>query len=233
MAAQTDSGDFLTLVLPYLKDCQAAELAQAVLERWTVGQVVSLVEHQSIDVRRVAAVVLGLIGDVDCVPNLTSALHDSDSQVNRMAEHSLWSIWFKASKVEAIRPFNRGVNLLNDEDYEQAIIEFERSIQFDPDFAEAYNQTAIAHFFLGQWPLAIEACENAIGLIPVHFGAIACLGHCQMQVGALDEALECYRQALSINPCMPGIGMAITQIQEQLRRDKAASGTFLSLDVVI
>jgi len=233
MAAQIDPCDFLALVLPFLKEGQAAELAEAVQVRWKTGQVARLIEDQNTDVRRVAAVVLGLVGDLDCIPNLTSALHDSDSQVNRMAEHSLWAIWFKASKPEAIRPFNRGVSLLNEEDYAQAITKFDQSIQFDTNFAEAYNQTAIAHFFLGQWPSAIEACEQAIGMIPVHFGAIACLGHCQMQAGNLDKALECYRQALLINPCMPGIGVAITQIEEQVRRDKAASGTFLSLDVVI
>lgn len=221
-----DAKQFLELTLPALRNGDAAALAQMVKVRWKARELCPLLRDSDADVRRVAAVTLGLVGDMRVVSCLTGALHDADPQVNQMAEHGLWSIWFRSGSVQAHQPFREGVAMLAAESYPPAVACFEQATRIDPRFAEAFNQRAIAHFFLSEWELAINACRSAITLVPVHFGAIAGMGHCYTQLGELRRALACYRRALEINPRMPAIIQMIQRLEGHARSDNDSSGMF-------
>ncbi len=210
-----DASDFIEVIRPALAAQDPHVLARTVRQRWHARQVCQLLAHYDVEVRRAAAVVLGLVGSMDDAVALTLALKDNDTQVNQMAENALWSIWFRAGRSEAAVHFNRGLACLAREDYSCAIQRFEDAFAVDPDFAEAYNQCAMAHYFLGQWDEAIADCRRTLGRIPTHFGAILGMGHCHAQKGELDQALTCYRRALVINPNMPAIARTIVSIQRQ------------------
>lgn len=206
--------EFLDVVLPALAQGDAAAVAGHVLARWRPVEVCALLNRSGdLDTRRVAAMTLGLVGDRTVVHCLAKALHDPDLTVNQMAEHSLWAIWFRCAHPAAHEPFQRGLTLLSDEEYHQAIDHFEQAYDRDPEFAEAYNQCAIAHFFLDQWQEAIEDCRRTLLQMPIHFGAMASMGHCHAQLGELDQALKCYRSALTINPRMTAIRATIARIE--------------------
>jgi tetratricopeptide (TPR) repeat protein len=226
-----DAQQFLAIAEPALAGGRASELAEAVSSRWTPAELCPLLQHGEVDVRRVAAVTLGLIGDRSVIDCLARALHDKDPQVNEMAEHGLWSIWFRLCSVEAAEPFQRGLGCLEAERYDQAIAPLREAQQFDPDFAEAYNQCAIAHFFRGELDEAIDDCHAAIERMPCHFGAMAGLGHCYTQLDRLDEALACYHRTFAIHPRMGGIRQAIDRIESKRRRTEPTplpSATVLS-----
>jgi tetratricopeptide (TPR) repeat protein len=219
-----DGQVFLEAVRPALEAGDAKALADAVGDRWQPKQVASLLNHCCVDVRRVAAVALGLVGDACVVGCLARALRDPDEKVNEMAEYGLWSIWFRSGDARAAKPFREGVALLGAESYEQAIDKFLEAQQIDPDFAEAYNQCAIAHFFVGDWMAAIDECRECVKRVSVHFGAISGMGHCYTQLGDLPKALHCYRQAISINPRMPAIARAIERLEARIRDINDSSG---------
>jgi len=216
MHISRDGQAFLAAVRPALERQDPKALAQSVDGKWTALDVRQLLKDSHVDVRRVAAVALGLIGSMDDGSGLVDALADADPQVNHMAEHALWSIWFRACSRQACRPFRAGVAAMASESYEKAVGCFEEAFAIDPDFAEAYNQCAIAHYFLGQWSQCLEDCDRTIERIPQHFGAILGKGHCYAQLGMLDDAMDCYREALKINPQMPAIEQAIDQIRRRL-----------------
>ena len=221
-----EPSEFLRIVRPALEAGDAALLAQAVQVRWRPDELCRLLRDGEKDVRRVAAVTLGLIGDMQSVPCLTRALRDEDEQVNQMAEHGLWSIWFRSGDPKAAEPFRDGVALLSTESFDKAITKFHLATQIDPTFAEAYNQCGIAHYFLGQWKAAIADCRRTIRLVPAHFGATAGMGHCYAQYGKLREALRCYRRAMRINPRMTAIADAIERLEVNIQ-DLDSSGEFL------
>lgn len=226
-----DADEFLAAVLPALKACDAAALAKAALARWKPTQLCGLLKHTNIDVRRVAAIVIGLVGNTTHVNCLTHALSDADRQVNQMAEHSLWSIWFRSGNPEAARPFREGLSHLSADQYEQAIEKLTEAADIDPGFAEAYNQLGIAHFLAGHFDESILACRKAIQLVPSHFGAIAGMGHCFAQLGELNLALRCYRRARRINPQLEGINQAIDRLQTKIK-DMSDSGEFMVESIV-
>jgi tetratricopeptide (TPR) repeat protein len=230
MPQPIDSVQFLDVVRKPLAAGDADALVRAVRVRWSCHQVCPLLRHPQADVRRVTAIVLGLIGDRSTIACLTRALQDEDEQVNQMAEHGLWSIWFRSGKPCAVEPFRQGMALLANEDYACAADRFHQAVQCDPHFAEAFNQCAIAHFFLKQWTQAISDCEAAIALIPTHFGAISGMGHCYTQMGRMNEALLCYRRALGINPRMSAVAAAIARLgSRQCNPSLDSSGIFGSL----
>ncbi len=221
-----DGDDFLDAVRPALSRCDAPALAQAIKARWRTRDVASMLRHDSSEVRRVAATALGLIGDMKCVGPLTRALHDDDWQVNELAENALWSIWFRSGKPQAAKPFCQGVALMASEQYEEAVTAFNEATTLDPQFAEAYNQCAIAHFLLSQWRASIADGRRAIELVPSHFGAFASMGHTYVELGDLEKAVQCYRRALRINPRMHTISRALEPLEIALRERRDSSGIY-------
>ena len=221
-----DGCQFLKTVRPALESGDCTALAQAVSARWRPKEISSLLTHVDVDVRRVAAMTLGLVGN-HCVSNyLVQALHDPDEQVNQMAEHSLWTIWFRAGSCKSAKPFREGLALLNIDAYREASAKFAEAASLDPQFAEANNQCAIAHFFIGEWELSMERCNRCLDVMPNHFGAMAGLGHCYAQMDKLEIAMDCYKKALLINPRMPAISKAIGRIERRLRGENGSSGSF-------
>ena len=213
MLLPIDADEFMSVVVPLLEKEDPRALAQTVSLRWRPRQLCSLLQHENVDVRKVAAVTLGFVGDRNVAGYLTRSLRDQDACVNQMAEHGLWSIWFRSGNSQAAMPFREGIALLGDEVYRDAIMKFQESIGLDPMFAEAHNQCAIAHFFLSEWTESIREAQQTVRLAPCHFGAIAGMGHCYTQLGDLQHALACYRRAIRINPRMPGVARAIDRLE--------------------
>lgn len=217
---------FLDIVRPGLQEADAARLARDVAQHWTPAQISSLLVHDEPDLRRVAAVVLGLVGDRSVIGALAKALHDADEQVNQMAEHGLWSIWFRTGDCKAAKHFRQGVALIGSENYEQSLEHFGCALRIDPNYSEAYNQCAIAHFFLEQWEQSLAYCKRVIQHVPMHFGAISGMGHCHLHLGQLEEALACYKRSLEINPRMPAIADAVERLKQQIHDSNDSSGMF-------
>lgn len=207
---------FLDVVRPHLESGNADSLAEAILEYWHPKQLCSLLSHRDANVRRIAAVTLGFVGDRSCVGCLSRCLHDEDEQVNEMAEHSLWAIWFRSCEPAAVKSFQEGMAFVVAETYEPAIDCFRDALRIDPDFAEAHNQCGIARFLLGHWRDAIEDCKRTLLRQPCHFGAMAGMGHAYAQLEDWPNALDCYRRAIAINPRMPAIVGAVECLDRKL-----------------
>ena len=58
------------------------------------------------------------------------------------------------------------------------------------DFAEGYNQRAIAYFMLEELSKSIEDCKKTSELNRYHFGALAGMGHCYLKLGDLAAAMD-------------------------------------------
>ena len=221
--ASPDPSLFLRTVRPALEAGDAERLARAVTARWRVSELGGLLRAADPVVRKVAAVVLGLVGDMRAAPWLVRALRDEDVEVNRMADHGLWSIWFRAGRPEAHKPFGEGMAALACEDYSAAVALLHRASRLDGDFAEAFDQCAIAHFLLGQWTPALADYREALRRVPYHHGAMAGAGHCFAQMEQLDEAIKCYRRALWINPHLTAIRRTVDRLTHHLSDGTAAS----------
>lgn len=214
---QIDPEEFVASVQPLLEARDPAALLELLKSRWTREQIMRLLSCNCCDARKVAALALALVGGRCSLKELTAQLRHPDPMVNQMAEHAIWSIWFRLGTLEANHELCCGTRSLNRGDCDQAIRHFTQAIELDPTFAEAYNQRAIAKYLQERYDESLEDCGRTVELMPCHFGAWAGMGHCHAHMGRLAEAAECYDKALSINPGFTGIKQALTELNKRLR----------------
>ena len=214
-----DPREFIASVQPVLEAQDPAALLVLLKSRWRREQILGLLSSDDCDARKVAALALALVGTKCCVNALAAQLKHPDPMVNQMAEHALWSIWFRSGTCEANHELCRGTQALNRQSYDQAIAHFSHAIELDSTFAEAYNQRAIVKYLREQYNGCLEDCRRTVDLMPCHFGAWAGIGHCHAHQGRLADALQSYRKALSINPHLSGIPQVIRELKKRVHED--------------
>lgn len=205
------------MVRPCLESQDLSALIERVRSRWTTEQVQSLLSCRCHDTRKMALLTLSWVGKEECVNDLAEALRDQDPMINGMAEHALWSIWFRLGTDEANHELCKGSKALERQELDCAVKHFTRAAELDPTFAEAYNQRAIAHFVMERMDQSLKDCELATKLMPCHFGAHAGMGHCHLHRGELKQALESYEKALAINPHLECVAEAVDELKDKLK----------------
>ena len=208
-----DPSEFVAIVKPLIAANDVQGMIGSLQLRWSPTQIVSLLKAQDADARKVAALCLALVGRKGALEPLRRALADPDLCVHQMAEHAMWSIWFRSGTDEANCHLVRGAMALEAREFDCACKHFCRAIELDPDFAEPYNQRAIVNYLREQYAESVVDCLRAVERMPSHFGAWAGMGHCQACLGNMDEAIRCYSQALQINPGLDGIRQALEQLR--------------------
>jgi tetratricopeptide (TPR) repeat protein len=219
MPFQIEPQSFVSVVRPLLESNDTHGLLRTLQLRWSCGQIARLLnqsDSSDADARKVALLCLAMVGDRGCLEAVQSQLLDVDSTINQLAEHALWSIWFRLGSPEANEQLCRGARLMSYRKLPAAIACFDKAITIDRDFAEAFNQRAIARFIQDDFEGSIADCRKAVRLIPGHFGAWAGMGHCFLHLCQLDHALKSYERALAINPHMTCVKQTVAEIKSRM-----------------
>ena len=183
--------------------------------RYSQPQMCALLAHPDADARKVAALALALVGRPDSIPDLVTHLRDPDRMVNEMAEHALWSIWFRGGTPEANARLCHGSQALNDRQVDRAAEHFTAAIALCPVFAEAYNQRAMVYYLQERIDESLHDCRKAAQLMPCHFGAWAGMGHSHAHRGEFDAALSCYRRAVAIIPHLDCVAEMVRELENR------------------
>ena len=187
--------------------------------RWSSDQLKTLLSSGDADARKVACLALSLVGGRCCISGLTELLADPDPLANEMAEHALWSIWFRCGTPDANCLLTRGAKAMDERNFERAERLFTDAIHADPTFAEAYNQRAIVHYLQEHYELSMADCIEAVERMPCHFGAWAGMGHCHAHLGHIPDAIRCYRRAIEINPHLQCLSEAVEELERHEEGD--------------
>lgn len=180
--------------------------------KYTENDLIDYLQHDDPLVSRAAAAALGLIADMSAVQALVESLKNRDLSTSYNAEIALWHIWSRSGDESVDELLNTGRIQIRSEDFLDAIDTLTKAIRTKPDFAEGYNQRAIAYFMLQEWDNSLKDCKKTIELNPQHFGAYAGMGHVYFRLRKIDAAIKAYRQALTINPNLIAIAQTIRQI---------------------
>ena len=220
-AARRDADCFVRDIEPLLAANDLPELVAHLDAHYPAGRICTFLNSEVCDARKCAALALALVGRDDCVASLAEHLGDSDPMVNEMAEHALWSVWFRGGDAEANARLLRGCEALGRQDVAAAGAHFSAAVARCPGFAEAWNQRAIAYYVQERFVESLADCRRAVELMPCHFGAWASLGHCHASLGDLPAALTAYRRALAINPHLACVAEMVGSLERRVARDDA------------
>ncbi len=103
--------------------------------------------------------------------------------------------------IQDSRTYNkRGLAYISTRNYEQAIIDYSKALDLDPDYAEAYNNRSTAHLLMDNYGQALLDCRRAIELAPDFVVAYVNRAIAYTGLREYDRALADYNQALSLAP---------------------------------
>ncbi len=114
--------------------------------------------------------------------------------------------------------YRMGLKLFGEQRYKEAIAEFDKAIESNPNYPEAWlvkgdcyyylqrYDDAVAAYEKANWNKvkshreAIDACQKALDAHPESAALWRLRGELYRENGKLDEAITCYDRAISINP---------------------------------
>ena len=197
---------------------QKHALRSTLAEKYPQETLIDSLENQKPLTCRAAAYALGEIANEDAIPSLVTALTHEDPGTRANAEQALWSIWFRSDDELIDAMMQKGVDHIKKQRYDEAVQVFSDIIRIAANFAEGYNQRAIAYFMSDELSKSVEDCKRTIELNPFHFGAFVGMGQCYLKLGDLSAALDAFQQALEINPNLYAIERIVLEIQSMLQQ---------------
>lgn len=125
----------------------------------------------------------------------------------------------KSKRIAAQNLYSQGLARLSLDDYAKALVFFERAVEIDPDYAEAWYQAGFCYGMLKMHQEALKASRRAASLKPDWAEAWLNVGTSSFALGQFKEAVEAYRQATKIDSSNPdayyALGLALGRLNRQ------------------
>ncbi|MEO0982724.1 MAG: tetratricopeptide repeat protein [Pseudomonadota bacterium] len=115
-------------------------------------------------------------------------------------EADIWASWMESGSATVDLLMQRASEAEEFGDVDLARSLYDRAVQIKPDYAEAWHRRAILFMIDDNVSEALHDFNETLTHEPRHFGAWVGLGTVFEQIGAHDEALEAYREALALHP---------------------------------
>lgn len=105
----------------------------------------------------------------------------------------------KNKRSAAERLYSQGLAQLSRDDYNRAVGLFEKAVETDPNYAEAWYQAGYCYGVLGRHQDALRASKQAAKLRSDWAEAYINIGASSFALGQYKEAVDAYRQALRLD----------------------------------
>ena len=101
--------------------------------------------------------------------------------------------------------FDAGMQLLKDKKYDQALAEFSRDIEINPEYDRSYFNIALIYSIQGKFGQAIPIYEKAIQYNDMETPAMNNLGIIYYKQGKREQAKMLFERSLKLRPNQPRI----------------------------
>jgi tetratricopeptide (TPR) repeat protein len=105
----------------------------------------------------------------------------------------------KNKRSAAERLYSQGVAQLSRDDYVRALPYFEKAVESDPNYAEAWYQAGYCYGSLGRHTDALRASRQAARLRPEWAATYINIGASSYALGQYKDAVEAYKQAVKLD----------------------------------
>src|ERR1043165_3769568 len=102
-------------------------------------------------------------------------------------------------RAKAVQYFRDGLSFLSKDDCEKALVSFEKAVESDSNYAEAWAQSGFCNEKLGKHAEALEASKKAVVLRP-SAESFFNIGLANYYLKQYKEEADAYRQAIKLDP---------------------------------
>lgn len=132
------------------------------------------------------------VGNEDSIIKIGEALRRRFPEKTRADEKFLQNL--------ASAYYNRGITFSENKEHDEAILEYTRAVEINPNFGEAYDNRGNTYTEKGELDSAISDYTKAIEIDPIDSGAYLNRGNCYLKEGKYEQAFSDYTNALNIRP---------------------------------
>jgi tetratricopeptide (TPR) repeat protein len=118
-----------------------------------------------------------------------------------------------AGEPASVQHYRRAEQLFGEGRFEEAVREYSLAIEANPDFAEAYMGWGDVYYRMGMYHVAIAYFDESIIIKPMP-PTYRFLGDSYARIGKRKQAVEAYRQALSLDPNYGGARVSLQRLLE-------------------
>jgi tetratricopeptide (TPR) repeat protein len=132
------------------------------------------------------------------------------------SEDSLWTATSKTSPSSQNTHNNMGDVYARHKDYQNAILEFKKSIEINPKYADAWHNLALSYQNIGQVEEAIKTYKKAIALNPKLWQSRENLTVIYFNKGDFDKSENMLQKLITIKPDNPDyyLNLAIVNLKK-------------------
>lgn len=147
-----------------------------------------------------------------------------EERVSSLAEFEAGAVSGVSSTMdEAVVWFERGCELdVDSENWAEAIEAYEKALELENDYADAYCNLGAVRYNQGQRAAARRAFEACLALAADHVEANFNLANVLEEVGDDGGALRHYRRALASDPHYPDLHINLALLYEKIGRTRGA-----------
>ncbi|MCG8653523.1 MAG: HEAT repeat domain-containing protein [Pirellulales bacterium] len=205
----------------YLGSADAPRFASEVDEFYSGSTLATMLQRGDVEMRRAAALALGMLGDHTSVQSLGRVLSDSDRGVRLAADDS-----FRALLVRDAAPLHHQQLLqvmhLNDGgEYAAALAPTMILVDQAPRYAEAHHQLAICWHGLENYLQADAAYRACLWQCRYHYPAWQGLARCRFLLGDNEGAIRAFEHCVAICPDAENARLQLRAIRRRMRQTDA------------
>jgi tetratricopeptide (TPR) repeat protein len=129
----------------------------------------------------------------------------ADAEEAEAISAAIEKVWLQSDSATANLLMQRGLAAMEAKHLPLALTVFDRLLQLQPGWSEAWEKRATTRLLGGDLDGAVADMHQALKLEPRQFSALAALGLVLHKQGLKKEALEAMRKSLAIDPQQPQI----------------------------
>ena len=149
---------------------------------------------------------------------LFNELKVNNISLSYKVEKKIWKLWSTHANDDKLTTMlAKGSDLVNKQKFNEAIVVFNKVINLDPKWAEAWNKRATIYYMIGEFQKSQNDIDKVLELESRHFGALAGQGLVNIQLKNYEKAIMSYKKAQQIYPKMKSPKIMIKQIEELIR----------------
>ncbi len=205
----------------YLNDKNGPQYAAAVDRYYWPDTLLAILRRGDIEMRRAAAMALGLLGDHNAIDPLGRALSDPDRGVRLIADDAFRNLLVRDAAPLHHQRLLQVMHLNDGGEHAAALPPTLILVDQAPRYAEVHYQLAVCWMGLDNWESAEAAFASCIWCCEYHYPAWMGLARCRVVAGDYTEAIEALQRALEICPDLESARTQLRALQRRTRQNES------------